>query len=815
MKLSMTRLTHYLDTKEGVKRIAEQMTSIGFEVEHIEDYALLYGGFFIAELVGVREHPHADRLRLCDVNYGGDTTLTIVCGAPNVRVGLKTIFAPVGVTIPQSGVKIRAATIRQVKSHGMLCSAEELNLKALFPQQETGIVELPDSALPGESLVDYIGMNDCVCTVNVTPNRGDCLSVYGLARELAASGIGTLNPKDVPEGFTSMEWKKAPHNFFDPERIACAVFSMSYFKGNFATLPRTSLDTFDSTGLMAVDLCNQVMIDYGQPMHLYDADLIQGQLTVRYARTNEEFVALNGTTYRLSGSELVVCDEAGPVAIAGIIGAKRVACSQDTRRFALEVASWDPVSIARTGRALGIATEARYRYERGVDTALVQYSAQLALSRLKGVADQFVFEESLIQIGDQPAPRSEILFPLERIAQYTGMSIPAKIVRALLSGIGCELRSSDESLLTVTPPSWRPDLETAADLIEEVTRLYGYDNLKPIPLYSDEHANRTLDPQPEVYFPIILRTKRFMASRGFVETLTWSFYSEDDHSTFGGLPSTLKIKNPLGVAHSHMRRSVIPNLLDAVQKNTSRSFRNLSLFEVGPTFTSFEPDGQSLYLTAIKVGNGVGIGEQRHWMGNPPQADLRTIKKELDAVLSFFNGLSSAVVYALDAPSWYHPYCSGTVRYKSKVLGSYGQLHPKLLKQRGIDANVSCFELDLSQIPVDFMSDNVTRLPYVKYNRQPVERDFSFIIDAEVQAQELIRSIHSCTQLPIVGVSIFDVYESQSLADGKRSIGVSVTFQPKEDALCEAQIREYCDTILQSVRANTGATLRIEHPNLK
>lgn len=790
MQFTYSWLKEFLETNATLAEISEKLTALGLEVEKIVDKSVELAPFKIAAILEAQPHPNADKLRVCKVDTGNGI-LQIVCGAPNARAGIKVVLAPVGSVIPTNGLKIKASSIREVESNGMLCSARELGIG----EDHNGIIELAADAPLGESFVAWEGLNDPVIEIAITPNRGDCLGVYGIARDLAAAGLGTLKPLAV---------QAVKGSFASPVAVkiedakGCPLFIGRAIRG--VTNPESPawlkkrLEAIGINPISAlVDITNYISFTFGRPLHVYDADKLQGSLTVRHSRAGETFTALNDKDYTLEAGLTVIADTANVLALGGIIGGKESGCAPVTKNVFLEAAFFDPVMIAEGGRKLQIDTDSRYRFERTVDRGFVRMGADIAtrmiLELCGGEASEYVVagEENL-------APRV-INFNPEKVRTLGGVELEEKRIFAILTALGFVINGKQ-----VTAPSWRSDVEGEADLVEEVLRVNGYDALPNTPL-----------PVPDQFFIPALSlsqrrvaaSRRLLVARGFSEAVTWSFMPQSLAVLFGGGQPELQLQNPISTELGTMRPSILPNLLDAVRRNSARGYHDLAFFEVGPVFKGVTPDKQQQVLTAVRAGKTV----PRSLYGEARAVDMFDIKADVFAVLAEYGLATDKLNITRDAPDYYHPGRSCVLRLGNKPLAYIGEFHPHVLQILDVKTSAVACEVFLEAIPV----------PKTKHGRKPaphwsdyqaVERDFAFIVDNATEADAVLRAVRGAEKQWITDVSLFDVYSGKGVEEGKKSLALCVTLQAQDKTLTEAEIDAVSKKIIENVVKQTNGYLR-------
>jgi phenylalanyl-tRNA synthetase beta chain len=806
MKFTLSWLKDHLDTTASLDEIVETLTRIGLEVEGVEDKAKTLAPYKIAYVISAEQHPNADRLRVCMVDTGEGKPVQVVCGAPNARTGMKSVFAPPGTYIPGKNITLGVGTIRGVESAGMLCSAAELEIS----DDHDGIIELPEDAPVGVAYAAYEGLDDPVIEINLTPNRPDCTSIFGIARDLAAAGLGTLKNSDVPAIAAKGACPVSVTLDFSPDDAhLCPTFALRLVRGvKNGPSPEWMQRRLLSIGLRPinalVDITNYITFDRGRPLHVFDAKKVKGNLTVRRAKDGEEVLALDGRTYKLDPGTVVIADENGVESVAGIMGGEHSGSDEGTTDVLIESALWDPLNIAQSGRKLGIITDARYRFERGIDPAFTVPGLDLAT---KMVIDLCGGEASeAVVAGQVPDTTRVIEFPWSEVPRLSGLDVTPAESEAILKKLGFQVQGSGERV-NVTPPSWRPDIEGKADLVEEVIRIAGVDRIEPRPLPRLEAA---------VAKPILTliqkRTRlarRSLAVRGLVEAVTWSFISRQEAELFGGGDARLALANPIAAELSDMRPSLLPGLLKAAQRNADRGFGDVALFEVGQTFASDEPEGQSTKAAAVRRGTARAEGVGRHWDGGAQGVDAFDAKADMLALLAALGIPAGGLQIVAGGPAWFHPGRSGTLQFGPKnVVGAFGEVHPKILKALDLKGPLVAFELNLDALPPPKAKPTKMKPKLSLPDFQPLTRDFAFVVGRDVAAGDIMKAAQSAERQLIVGVDVFDVYEGTGIDPDKKSVAIAVTLQPTEKTLTDVEIEAVSAKIVAEVAKKTGAVLR-------
>ncbi|GEO13954.1 phenylalanine--tRNA ligase subunit beta [Microvirga aerophila] len=806
MKFTLSWLKDHLDTTAPLDEIVETLTRIGLEVEGVEDKAKTLAPYTVAYVVSAEQHPNADRLRICVVDTGEGAPIQVVCGAPNARTGMKSVFAPPGTYIPGKNITLGVGTIRGVESRGMLCSAAELEIS----DDHDGIIDLPEDAPVGQAYAAYAGLDDPVIEINLTPNRPDCTSIHGIARDLAAAGLGTLKNDAAPsvsgEGACPVS---VTLDFAAGDEHLCPAFALRLVRGvKNGPSPEWMQRRLLSIGLRPinalVDITNYMTFDQGRPLHVFDAKKVKGNLTVRRAKEGEEVLALDGRTYKLDPGTVVIADENGVESIAGIMGGEHSGCDENTTDVLIESALWDPLNIAQSGRKLGIITDARYRFERGVDPAFTVPGLELAT---KLVVDLCGGEPTqAIVAGSVPQSDLVIEFPWSEVSRLSGLDVQPPESKQILEKLGFAVSGSGERV-SVKAPSWRPDIEGKADLVEEVIRIAGVDRIEPKPLPRLEAT---------VAKPILTliqkRTrlaKRSLAVRGLVEAVTWSFIAKTEAELFGGGDAALALANPIASDLSDMRPSLLPGLLKAAQRNADRGFGDVALFEVGQTFASDRPEGQNIKAAAVRRGTARAEGVGRHWDGGAESVDAFDAKADVMALLATLGIPAGGLQVVAGGPAWFHPGRSATLQFGPKnVVGAFGEIHPKVLKALDLKGPLVAFEINLDALPPPKAKPTKMKPKLALSDFQPITRDFAFVVGRQVQAGDIVKAAQAAERQLVVSVDVFDIYEGAGIDPDKKSVAIAVTLQPTEKTLTDTEIEAVSTKIVGEVAKKTGAVLR-------
>ncbi len=804
MKFTLRWLKEYLDTDRSLAEIADKLTMIGLEVERVEDSAKLFAPFTIARVVEAKPHPNADRLRVCMVDTGDGKPIQVVCGAPNARAGMKGVFAPPGAYIPGKNTTLAVGTIRGVESRGMLVSDFELQIS----EDHEGIIELPDDAPVGANFALWAGLDDPIIEINLTPNRADCTGVHGIARDLAAADMGIFkDPRIKPIRGELPCPAKVTLDFGETPSL-CPAFALRLVRGvKNGPSPEWLQKRLMAIGLRPinalVDITNFVTYDRGRPLHVFDAAKVRGDLVVRRARLGETLLALDGKTYALDATMCVIADDDGVQSLSGIMGGEQTGCSEATTDVLIESALWDPKNIARTGRTLGINSDARYRFERGVDPAFLLPGLDLATHMVCELCDGAPSEIALA--GDPQAPERVIDFPLSELKRLAGLAVSLPEVRRLLGHLGFFVAGSGERV-KIAVPSWRQDIENKADVVEEVVRILGVERVPATPFERGE-AQR----QP-VLTPIQLRVrkaKRALAARNLAEAVTWSFVAKSQAELFGGGKAELALANPIATELSDMRPSLIPGLVAAAQRNADRGFGDVGLFEVGQIFRGDAPADQLTAAAGVRRALAKPSGVGRHWTKRDGEVDAYDVKADAFAVLAGAGATASALQVLSGGPSWFHPGRCGTIQIgPQNVLGHFGELHPGILAALDAAGPLVAFEVIIERIPALKAKATRAKSSLELSPFQPVERDFAFVVARTVKAADIVRAALAADRRLVAAVNVFDVYEGAGIEADKKSIAIAVTLQPRDKTMTDAEIEALAAKIVVEVSKRTGAVLR-------
>jgi len=788
MKFTLSWLKKFLDTEASLQEISDCLDKIGLEVEEKIDHSDSLSHFEVAEIISAEKHPSADKLKLCKV-LSSEGELQIVCGAPNARAGIKVVLAKVGTLIPSGNFKIKKAKIRDVESCGMMCSADEIGI----PGDSDGIIELENNAKIGDNPAKYLGLDDPVIEIAITPNRGDALGVYGIARDLAAAGIGTLkNPNFGSTKYDPIEIIEDPAGcraFFQIEisgleNKQSPDWLQNYLK-NIGSKPISAL----------VDITNYICITYGRPMHAYDKDSLSGSLRVSKAKDGEKFEALDDKIYELSKDDLVIRDNNGPQALAGIIGGKLSSSTDHTTNVLLESAYFSKEMVTNSGRRHQIETDSRYRFERHTDIAMVIPAALEAAKLVQEICGGKITSNSLS--GSVEHQKKTISIDQKTIEKLTGTLISIQDSAQILSKLGFKTSLSGDKL-SAEVPSWRLDVSIKEDLVEEIVRIKGFDSIPAIPV--DVDLSFRLAPNLSITSNV---ARRMMASLGYDELVTFSFVNSQLASLFSTLQENLHIKNPISSELDYMRPSILPNLLEAIKKNSARSIGEGQIFEVGPIFRDTSPTGEEMFVSAACWGKS---GSELH--GSFREYDIYDVKADLEILLSELGlDIGALQIKNDNLPNYMHPHRSGQLMLGKNLIGYFGEIHPIILKAYDIEKRIIFFEISLNKLPLK-------RLKYGKRDKfmasdfQPNVRDFAFLINQDMQVGAIEKTILALDKSLIKHVEIFDIYQGEHIPDGKISVAIRVIIQSADHTLSEQELVEIHKKIVASVEKNFAATLR-------
>ena len=801
MKITTNWLKDHLDTNFNENQIIDKLTDIGLEVESVESQSSDLDSFLIAKILKTEKHPDADRLKVCDVDIGAKESVKVVCGAPNAKEGLLTIYAPPGAIIPKNQMNLVVSKIRGVTSYGMLCSESELNLS----DESDGITELSNIKYKTKVGKNYFQKNTSrVIDISVTPNRADCLGVKGIARDLAAAGTGKL--KDIKKKKLHQKNKqKISIKIVKEKNQGCNIFGSCLVSGvkNIES-PKWLKEKIISLGQKPisaiVDITNYVMFDLNRPLHAYDADKIDKRIIVRNSKKGETFKALDNKDYTLESDMCVISDNSGILGLGGIIGGTRSGTELETKNVLIEAAYFNPSSIRKTSKVLNIDTDAKFRFERGIDPLSIEQGLQRAVELIKKICGGEISKFDIQKIKN--TKKKIVKFETSSFQKVTGFSIEQKEMIRILNDLGFEIKK-DKKTLILKVPSWRPDVEQEIDIIEELVRIHGYDQIQII---EPEKSRKkpTLNRKQRLFHFL----QRSIASKGFLEIITWSFTDSKINQLFIEDNKEIKIVNPISSDLNVLRNSIFPNLIIYFRKNLDRGFKDISFFEIGPVFSGTQPGKQETVVCGLRAGKISRLD----WLEKVRLVDIFDVKK--DVIQSLVEvGFDQNKLYIDDkTPSYYHPGKSGRIflnKDKKNVVAFFGEIHPNILKKIDIKPeSLVGFEIFLDNIKQTKKSLNDQKTQYKYSDYQKSERDFAFVLDKKFQVQELIKIIYNIDEDLIKRVKVFDVYEKENIPDGQKSIALNVTIQSSEKTLKDEDLDRINQLIISTVEEKTGAKIR-------
>ena len=797
MKFTLDWLKDHLETEKDLDTIVDTLTNIGLEIESVEDKSKTFNDFTVAEVIKAEQHPDADRLRVCSVKTI-DGVFQVVCGAPNARTGMKGIFAPENSFIPGTGIRLKKSKIRGVESCGMLVSEKEMDIS----DEHDGIIEVEAKYNLGDKFIDVFNLNDPVIEINITPNRGDCLSVRGIARDLAAAGLGKLKENtlinNIAGTFESLvKWEK---DFKGDEEYICPGVAGRYFKNVVnKESPLWLQQRLKAIGLRPisalVDITNYITYDLGRPLHVYDADKIKGNLKMRFAKEKETCLTLDEAKYECRTDMIVIADNDKLHGIGGVMGGLDSGCSLDTKNVFLEVALFDPISVTKAGRYLKLQSDARYRFERGIDSSSIDWGVQAATKMIIDLCGGEV--SKTVQTNILNTNVKQINFNTDKVTSLGGIEISIKEQKNILESLGFAVQEQN-NILIITPPSFRPDIHDEADIVEEILRIYGFDKIPLIDIQDKDSKKNILNSNLKSFYKI----KRVIANQGYLEAVTWSFMDKQVAKLVSD--NVIEIKNPISSDLNVMRPSNVPNLLHAINLNKSKMINRGKLFEVGPIFSESLEDRQTNVATGISYGN---ISEG-NWNSNSKDIDVFDIKADLMRILDSLNTPINNLNYEKIENKIFHPGKSSSLRIGKNIIANFGELNPILLKSMNIQNPVMAFEVFTDALG-QFQNKKTSTIAAFDNNPfQMVERDFAFIFPDSVKADEIISKIKKIDKKLINKVSIFDVYEGDKIAKDTKSIAIRVLLQPLEKTFNDEEIESLSTQIIDVITINFKATLR-------
>ena len=801
MRFTLSSIQQFFIEKPSLQEVTSGLINLGVEVEKVIDRKQDLASFLVAEIISAEPHENANNLKLCIVDNGKEK-LQIVCGAPNARAGIKVVLAPIGSIIPNGNFVIKASKIRGVDSNGMLCSANEL----MISDEDEGIVELEKDAIKGQQAIVALGLNDPVIEVSITPNRGDCISSMGLARDLAAifpnkgfkkSIIPTLNYSIQPSKIASNILAKEHCSFFSLCEIENVQNhqSPSWLKHSLMNSGITSIS-------LIVDIANYISHMYGQPLHAYDRDKLNGSLSFIWAKDGEEFLGLDDKTYKLTANDLIIKDDNACQAIAGVIGSKASACGVDTKNIIIESAVFDKIAVSETGRRLKIDSHARYRFERSVDQEFAFSALILAVEMITSFSGK-ALKPIVIQNNQYEAKTIKIAFDI--IDKKLGFKIPKDNVHNILTNLGFISLEKDENYLLLQVPSWRFDVNIVEDIVEEVARVFGYNNIPNISLPSFV-IGASIKAMLSTKQRMFKDARRIIASIGYHEILSWSFTDSRAITIFTKEFQELYIDNPISQELDYMRPSIFPNMLKIAAQNITRSQTDISLFEIGPVFDYSNSDNkisEFSYISGLKIG----LKNEKNWQNKEQKYHFFDIKSDIQHIFQELGFNLGQCQLDRETPNYYHPSCSARIRLGSNILGFFGQLHPKINKYYDVKDNIFGFEINADNLPaLKCKYGKKSELKLSHY--QDVDRDFAFIINKNQAVGEVISAINKIDKKLIVDIKLFDLYEGKAIKDDMKSIAFTVKLQSIDATLSNEVINDISNKIINCMKNTYGAILR-------
>ncbi|MGS4886951.1 phenylalanine--tRNA ligase subunit beta [Roseibium sp. MB-4] len=804
MKFTLSWLKDYLDTDASLEDILDRLNMIGLEVEEVTNRADRLKPFKIAKVLEAEQHPNADRLRVLKVDTGDGDPVQVVCGAPNARAGLVGVLGKPGDYVPGLDVTLSVGKIRDVESFGMMCSERELELS----DEHDGIIDLPDDAPVGVNYAEWAGLDEPVIEIGLTPNRPDCTGVYGIARDLAATGLGKLKERSHEQIRGAYPCPVDVTFDFGDTKPMCKAFGLRMVKGvKNGPSPQWLQDRLVAIGLrpinILVDITNYITFDQGRPLHVFDADKVHGNLVVRRGKTGEKIDGLNAKSYEVDDTVCVIADDNGVESLGGILGGEPSGCTEETVNVLIESALWDEDDIAATGRKLGVNTDARYRFERGVDPDYMmpglEYATRMVLDLCGGEPSE------AIRTGDIPDSTNIIDFPYSEIKRLSGIDLTPAEANVTLKALGFWISGSGDTV-KVAAPSWRPDIEGKADLVEEVTRIVGLDRVPSTPLPRLGTVAKT------VLTPSQIRrnkARRALAARGFNESVTWSFIPNDHAVLFGGGNDTLALANPISPEMSDMRPSLLPGLFMAAQRNADRGYGDVALFEIGQVFESDAPEGQKIVAAGVRRGTAKMSGSGRHWSGTSAAVDVFDAKADAEAALAAIGAPVDKLQVFTDAPDTFHPGRSGCLKLGPKnTLAVFGEVHPRILQKMDIEGPLVAFEIHLDALPQPKAKAGRSKGSLNASDLMPVRRDFAFLVDSAVTADKILKAARGADKSLIEDITLFDIYEGAGVPEGQKSVAIDVVLQPRKKTLTDEEIDAVAKKVIANVEKATGGTLR-------
>ena len=801
MKFTLSWLKDFLDTKATGQEICDTLNKIGLEVDDFLDYGEKYKDFYCVQIEKAVRHPESDHLNICTVKTKNNALLTIICGAPNVKVGLKTIFCPAGCCLP-NGREIKQSKIAGIESQGMMCSGKELELT----EDHEGIIEVDNSIEIGTPVAEIFNLNDCLFEISITPNRAEALSVYGIARELASAGIGKIKPlpsiEFIPTFNSSIGLKVVDSN--------CPVFSFTEIKNiKNCESPDWLKKRLEAIGQgtrnAVVDISNYVMFSFNTPLHCYDADKINNdKVIVRPANDKEEFIDLFNEKHTLPAGATLIADDKKILCLGGILGSNSSGSSSETKRVLVECAIFDAINTAKTGRTINVQTEARYRYERGSDYNAIEYSLKYTNFLIKQICGG---EISNIVKYEKENYKNDIVKILDlrfsNIKNLIGTEISKVKVLEILETSGYKVEEKSDDLMTITVPTWKNGVVVKEDIIDDIVRFYGYDNLEEKDFVDSHIFEQEGNKFNNDFKSKLFKIRKLLAISGMTEVVSYSFLRENENELFVDKNNEmLKLLNPIVEDLSYMRQNILTNLISFIKKNNNRDFKNIALFEIGNVFIDNESCHEKMMLGGVRSGNY----NDKNIYENSRKVDVFDVKKDLFDILTLFNINATKLTIEKNVPKYYHPNCSGIIKMGKDVLGCFGEIHPQILKEFEIKEKVVAFEVYLHNIPRKMFENNSEKKSFVINNFQPIERSFAFLLDKKIEVGQLTNEIYSLNKEFITNVKLFDLYQDNSRE--QKSIAFSITIQPKTENLTKQQIDSISDKVIEYISTKYNGVLR-------
>jgi len=801
MKLTINWLKEHLDTKLNENKIIERLTDIGLEVESFESQTSELDSFIVAKILNAEKHPNADRLKVCDVDIGSKDPVKVVCGARNAKKDLLTIYAPPDSIIPKNKIKLTVSKIRGVTSYGMLCSESELKLS----DESDGIIELSSTKYVNQVGKKYFQKsNSKVIDLSITPNRADCLGVRGIARDLAAAGAGKLRKIDKVK-IKKTGPQKISVKIAKEKNQGCIAFGSCLIEGvKNKESPNWLKEKIISLGQKPisaiVDITNYVMFDLNRPLHVYDADKIDKEIIVRNSKKGETFKALDNKDYTLQDGMCVITDNSGVLGLGGIVGGTRSGTEFDTKNILIEAAYFDSRSIRKTSNILNIDTDAKFRFERGIDPTSIELGLQRATELIKNICGGKISNFNFQKI--QNSKKISIKFEISLFEKTTGFKVSEKKFIKILTDLGFEIKKQ-KKLLNLIIPSWRPDINQPIDIVEEITRIVGYDQIN---IEEPEKVRKkpTLSKQQKLFRFL----QRSIASKGYFETITWSFTDSKINQLFKGLKKQTNIVNPISSELNVLRNSIFSNLVYYLNKNLDRGFKDISLFEIGPTFNSHKPEDQQTVIGGLRSGKISRLS----WLENERLVDVFDVKRDVIQSLDEAGFSINKLFIDEKTPSYYHPGKSGAVflnKEEDNVVAYFGEMHPNILKKLDIKTETLVgFEIFLDKINKTQKKVTEKKSKYKYSDYQKSERDYAFVVDKDFKVQDLVNIISEVDKNLIKSIKVFDVYKGKNIPKEKKSIALNVTIQSSEKTLNDNDLDTINQLIISTVESKSGAKIR-------